>query len=324
MAQNTTMKAYLVVITFGFICLSSVYSQRIVCRNTAECEEAVVRRGSTCREDGFCSNPFESGCLSTLLPDEYSTKIRVCNSEDPPEAAGAGICRIPDFDYKEIRIFSQNWESVILEDWILQVVLSELLDVPTSIEPGVPGARINLYDSQRNMNYGGSGDWSSIHFAADYGDCRLASKKNPYEPCAHVVTEVWDSTNAWEMTKEGIAEAPQAFGILGQEGWFTPKFTGQRDPTVLNYLGLQGEENRQKLADMFLRPTTWKAYCEEVSASNCTVPGEVARRGPHDASEEERMFVEGIYTGYFRKTEENDCERFPHNCTGSIVDYPCG
>jgi hypothetical protein len=316
------MKAYLVVITFGFICLSSVYSQRRTCRSTSECEQA-VRRGSTCREDGFCSNPFESGCLSTLLPDKYSTKIRVCNSEDPPEAAGAGICRIPDFDYTEIRIFSANWESVILEDWVLQVLLSELLDVPTSIEPGLPGARINLYDSQRNIVYGDSGDRSSIHFASVYGDCRLASKK-PYESCAHVVTEVWDSKDAWDMAKEGIAEPPQGLGILGQEGWFTPKFTGQRDPSVLNYLGLQGEENRQKLADMFLRPTTWKAYCEEVSVRNCTVPDEVASRGPRGPTEEGRLFAEGIYTGYFRKTDENDCERFPHNCTGSIVDYPCG
>jgi len=282
-----------------------------------------VGRGSVCRNDGFCSNRFESGCLSALRPEENSTRVRVCNSEDPPEAATEGICRIPDFDYGEIRLFCHTWESVILEDWIMQVILSELLDVPTSIEPGVPGARINLYDSQRSMEYGGNADWGAVARGADYGDCRLASKE-PYESCAHVLTEVWDSHNAWEMTAEGIAEPPQGLGVLGQEGWFTPKFTGQRDPSILNYLGLQGEENRRKLADMFLRPTTWKDYCDEVSTSNCTAPDEVASRGPRDASEEERMFVEGIYTGHFRKTDENDCDRNPHNCTGSIVDYPCG
>jgi hypothetical protein len=36
------------------------------------------------------------------------------------------------------------------------------------------------------------------------------------------------------------------------------------------------------------------------------------------------MFVEGLYTGHFRKTEENDCDKYPLNCTGHIADYPNG
>jgi len=92
----------------------------------------------------------------------------------------------------------------------------------------------------------------------------------------------------------------------------------------MSYFGLQGEENRQKLADLCLRPTTWKQYCEEVSPSNCTIPDETAQRAPEVEDEEDRMFVDGLYTGHFRKTEENDCETYPHNCTGHIADYPCG
>lgn len=103
-----------------------------------------------------------------------------------------------------------------------------------------------------------------------------------------------------------------------------PKFTALQDPTLLNYYGLMGDENRQKLAETFLRPTTWKEYCDIVSPTNCTKPDSVAKRPPKDDSEDPRMHVSGIYTGYFRATEDNNCTAHPRTCTGHIADYPCG
>jgi hypothetical protein len=197
------------------------------------------RKGSECRQ-GHCRNPFESGCLYTLLPEWK--KNRVCNSQDPPEAIEEGICRVPDPDYTEIRMLSHNWESVILESWILQKLLSEFLDVPTSMETGSAESKINIYDSRDSFDYGGNNDWDSMVKAADLGDCRLASKDpETYESCAHVVTENWNANSAWILAEEEISEAPQTLGVLGQEGWFLPKFTAQQDPSLLSYLGLQGE-----------------------------------------------------------------------------------
>jgi hypothetical protein len=120
-------------------------------------------------------------------------------------------------------------------------------------------------------------------------------------------------------------EPPSFIGVVGQEGWFVPLFTAQRDPSLLSYFGMVGEENRQKLADRFLRPTTWATYCREVSVDNCSTPDNVATRAPlEDGSEDNRYFADGLYTGYFRKTEENDCIKWPKNCTGHFADYPCG
>jgi hypothetical protein len=48
-----------------------------------------------------------------------------------------------------------------------------------------------------------------------------------------------------------------------------------------------------------------------------------ATRAPQNQVEAERMFVEGIYTGHFRKTKENDCDLHPTTCTGHLVDFPC-
>jgi hypothetical protein len=85
----------------------------VPCNETAECETS-FDSGSECH-DGVCSssNLFEQGCLAKMLPGWK--KLRVCNSEDPPEAAELGICRTPGINYGEIRIASQNWEAAMFE-----------------------------------------------------------------------------------------------------------------------------------------------------------------------------------------------------------------
>jgi hypothetical protein len=283
--------------------------------------------GSKCRKDFTCSNPYEQGCLYKKLPGFQ--KKRVCNSDDPIDAAERGICRIPDLDYMELRIFSQNWESVFFECWIVQVILSELLDVPTTIETGMYEARLNLYDPNSPFDFGNNDDVEALTVAKNLGgDCRMASrKKDTYQGCAHFAPEIWDSDGIWVLGQvyDKTVEPPQGLGLLGQESWFITLFTVLEDPSLISYLGLQGEDKRQKLADLFLRPTTWKQYCDEVSTNNCTTPDNVTVRAPIvGTDEEDRMFVPGLYTGHFRKTEENDCEAHPNTCTGHIADYPCG
>lgn len=113
--------------------------------------------------------------------------------------------------------------------------------------------------------------------------------------------------------------------MIGEEYWFIPKFTGQKDPTLLSYLGLSGEEHRQKLAERFKRPTTWRRYCEEISLTNCQFNDTAAVRAPtvDDGANAERFFVEGLYQGYFRFTNQNNCTTNPTTCTGHIFNYPC-
>jgi len=84
-----------------------------------------------------------------------------------------------------------------------------------------------------------------------------------------------------------------------------------------------GDDKRQKLAEMFKRPTTWLDYCQEVSTNNCTTPDDVAQRAPADEDEELMYFSYDAYTGHFRITEQGDCELNPTTCTGHFIDYPC-
>lgn len=141
-----------------------------------------------------------------------------------------------------------------------------------------------------------------------------------------MVPEFWrvDSEPVQNAVRNGDIEAPTPLGVVAFDTWFMTKFTAVEDPTLDSYMGLQGEENRRKLAETFLRPTTWKDYCELLSTNNCSTDDGVAKRAPSSEDEHSRMFVDGLYTGHFRATEKNDCDLNPTNCTGHIADYPCG
>jgi hypothetical protein len=266
-------------------------------------------------------NPYEEGCLKALLPEWNRT--RVCNSEDDPYST---TCRPPLLpSLLEIRIHAQNWESNYVQAWLLQIILSELVDVPVSIESGLDEAHMNFYDPQARLEYGTADVLTSLENGHNLSaDCSLRGHKS----CAQYVTEVWDASLLTEQWAKhwfflNKLEPPVGDGLLGQKGLFIPKFTGQRDPSLLNFLGLQGEANRRKVAEAFLRPTTWKDYCEQVSLSNCTIDDGTAKRPPSIA-EGDLFFAQGLYTGHFRKTEKNDCDKWPLNCTGHVVDFPCG
>ena len=299
----------------------------VACQTTEECQR-ILRVGSECVQ-GMCTNPFQQGgCLKRML--EGWEKLRVCNSEDAPDAAERGFCKMPQLglDYMEIRIATQNWESAFFEAWMIQILLSEFLDVPTTLETGTPNASLNFYDPSSPFQYGLSSDYDSLRKSVEVQDCRLVSKDpNSYTACAHLIPEVWNGelvANEASLLQEGIIEEPTGLGAVGEQNWYLPRFTLERDPTLSTYLGLRGEKNRRKLAATFLRPTSWKDYCDLVSTVQCRTDDGIARRPPQNETENVRMFVEGLYIGHFRKTEKNDCDKYPTNCTGHIVDYPCG
>ena len=304
------------------------------CVNNAECENLFIK-GSVCRQ-GTCTNPFyEQGCLATVFAERgqaFPFRKRVCHSEDPPEALEQGYCVAADeaLSYAEIRIATQNWESVYMEAWMLQILLQEVLGVPVTLETGSPDVNLDFYNPEMSFGWGAGNDWPVQSSATVNADCRQVPKMAPdgsYQACAHLVPEVWatQSHNMDRLQREGVIEPPMGLGMIGQQAWYIPKFVVESDPTLLTYFGLAGEANRHKLADIFRRPATWGAYCSQVSATNCTKPDGIAARPPQDESEGGMYFAgSNKYIGHFRKTAENDCETYPDRCTGHIADYPCG
>ena len=306
------------------------------CTDDDYCER-VFREGSKCDlRKGICTNPFHyGGCLQSYMAendDGWVRHPRVCGSDDPVEAVQLGYCHPPPIEhYMEVRIASENWESAFFHAWILQIVLTEILGVPASIETGLPGLNMDFYNMHSSFDYGSNNDWAALDRSTEIRDCRMLSnitddeEEGAYLSCAHVIPEVWSENIHMldELYKGGIIEGPMEMGALGGQNWFVPRFTAERDPTLLSYTGLRGGMNRRKLAETFKRPTTWKEYCDEVSESNC-VNDTTAVRYPKFEAESNSYYVEGLYVGYFRPTSKNDCDRFPARCTGHITDFPCG
>ena len=166
-----------------------------------ECDDdfACVRKfgaGSVCdTERRICTNPFANGCLRQLRPELFD--VRTCNSEDeeshmdPSSTIDTPTCRPSTLNYPEIRIHVQNWDTALLSAWVMQILLSELLNVPATVETShADGRSASFYDRFSALHYGAMGyDYEALRTANRLGDCRL--RKNN-EPCAMVIPEVWN------------------------------------------------------------------------------------------------------------------------------------
>ena len=328
---------YLFAALFLFLTPRSAHSS-VPCTDTATCERH-FQSGSVCRADGTCTNPFASGCLRRLLETDHPRNqmglpMRTCNSDDGwmgtrvGDESGYTQCTIPDFDFLEVRIGVGNWESSLMIAWILQIILSELLNVPSTIETDLPvrkGGSSSFYDIENNFTFSSSVyNWEGLETALEIpsGDCRTVPGSN----CHHIIPEVWPGQTAIYSSaeKRGVIEAMSSIDVVGRIGLYVPRFTADQVPSVTRLVGLKGQENRKKLADMFKRPITWGIYCDEFSLLNCSSSNDdVASRPPANESESSAYFVRGLYRGYFRDSERNDCVSHPDTCTGHLVDTPC-
>ena len=136
------------------------------------CEEK-YREGSYCTSSGICSNPFRKGCLQAVLPHNYTNKLRTCNSDDVDvdgngngvdSTTGETFCTPSEFEYGEVRILAQDWDTSMFSTWIIQIVLSELLNVPTTIETQNE-ASFNFYDSELQFLGKKQGYVSSVSYS---------------------------------------------------------------------------------------------------------------------------------------------------------------
>ena len=239
-------------------------------------------------EDGGDESNSPSPSLAALRRRLLAAP-RVCNSEDGSAEVERGICVENVNEYPEVRLYSQNWESAFVFSWIMQIIYSELVGVPSTIETGMVDKNLNFYDETNRMDYGSGNNIAVLKNVHDVGGaCSSYNQKNAaadndkdYVPCAHVIMEFWELDTPIEVAqKNGIIKSLHPNGISGYSGWYTNKLSIDRDPSLASYSGLSGDINRKKMADTFKRPTTWSDYCNSVSSTNCSVEDDVAKRPP--------------------------------------------
>jgi len=210
---------------------------------------------------------------------------------------------------------------------VIQIYPSEIAGVPSTIETSDPDRSFNFYDIQNVIDYPAKAyDYDALHTANRVGDCRNINNDNEsFESCGHLIPEVWNGQflNVKKLETERVIEPSEATGGVGKMNWYIPKFLAIEDPTLASWFGLSGEKNRKRLANNFKRPTNWIDYCLLVSKDNCTTNDAISARHPENEEEGNKYFVEGLFKGYFRKTENNDCITHPDNCTGHIVNNQC-
>ena len=82
-----------------------------------------------------------------MLGGDWESKIRVCSSGDSPDAAANGYCRVSALEefYTEVRTLVLGWETTYFQAWIFQILLSEVLQVPSSIETGYVDKSVDFY-----------------------------------------------------------------------------------------------------------------------------------------------------------------------------------
>ena len=203
----------------------------VLCNTTQDCKDTLYTAGVSVCENGICTNPFEHGCLTamherlrekkdfTRIRDSVFKKIRICNSDD--YALGEGKedltnCRRAElekyFDIGEVRIGMSPWTSSLFISWIFQILLTEILEVPSTIEYGITedfigaGSFYDRYSTLMTPQYeSDDGELQALFQASELGgDCRGSP-----EPCAHVVPDM----SFWEpyvkTFLDGMFHAPQ-------------------------------------------------------------------------------------------------------------------
>ena len=212
--QTMRMKAILQITAAASLAVDGQASMH-PCETNKDCESIMKMGGLSVCEDGGCTNPFEIGCLSSIAKDrddyeQYGDiiKTRVCNSDDRTDASCRNISE--SFAYDEVRIAASDWESTVVNSWIYQIILSEILNVPTTIEFGFDsedGAG-SFYDRKDRFLIGKE----AYPFEYLKESTRLIEKENlvcdsrAEKPCAHMIAELWDGALSQIKSAKGECE----------------------------------------------------------------------------------------------------------------------
>ena len=178
--------------------------------------QTLLTTGVTLCKFGYCTNPFDQGCLKSMQ-DQYGEKnmtklarfknafekIRMCNSGDFFSDENGTLIEDVDrhcrrnqtwkeyYEWDEIRLANSDWGTSILYNWILQIIMTEVLEIPTVLEQGITDLKEfgSFYDYHTNFiypDYGNKSELDALLLSSKHGDC------NTTEPCAHVIPDIYE------------------------------------------------------------------------------------------------------------------------------------
>jgi len=184
------MKFFVVLLTTVIVAADNL---PIVCRTDEQCQY-FYGLGSQCVRGGTCSNPYGAGCLYSN--DIENFEKRTCNSKDDSTAD----CIKSSLEYHEVRVHNLDWETPVLYAWIMQIFLSEFLQVPTLVGMGFDSAEASFYAPEMLMTFSNqSYAWDQLAVAHKVG----GRCEDTDEACTHVIPEVWNNQEAkWRKALE--------------------------------------------------------------------------------------------------------------------------
>ena len=116
---------------------------------------------------------------------------RVCNSDDTGKEKT--VCRSPKLEnYFEVRTVPCDWDESIMLGWVNQILISEVLGVPSSIEGGngLGDPSFSFYDTESRLKYPALNYKAAMQTLVEAdrvdGDCSKTDK-----PCGHIMPSVW-------------------------------------------------------------------------------------------------------------------------------------
>ena len=184
---------------------------------------------SRCLPSGKCSNnPFEQGCLVTMakirgednpinILERRIFNQRQCNSNDLDTSTHDNkICLMENYGvaFPEIRIAPGKWDSSVVSSWIYQILLSELMNVPTTLEFGgdehLKSPRGSFYDPESRLEFS---DTSYRFDALKHADELDGYCENAKRPCAHVLPELWDGARKGMKEAQGTSHTLHFFNV---------------------------------------------------------------------------------------------------------------
>lgn len=204
--------------------------------------------------------------------------------------------------------------------WYAQIIISEVMQIPVTIDAGTKAKNCEYYDPGASFAYSAGG--YAIQKGIPEASKRSAAGKSctyadgeEWQSCAHAQLEVWSGMwpTVTKLEAENKVERNGGVGMVGEFGWWVSAWLLNQHPEMASFYGLRDSTKTRKF---FKKPLQWKEYCESISPSNCTLANDPQASFYPPAGSETKYFTNVNTTKGFKGF-------FLEDDIGHIIQAPC-